>query len=115
MKKRLELYHKGEFNALYFLTIHKSKGLAFDNVFVIGVNDGGLPSNRAVPPSDVNVVECREKAEPSTTTEEERRLMCVAATRAKHNLYVTFPKTVQGKPSKRSIFLKELNLPMKNG
>lgn len=115
MKKHLELYHKGEYNALYFLTIHKSKGLAFDNVFVIGVNDGGLPSNRAVPLSKMDIVECREKAEPPTTIEEERRLMYVAATRAKHNLYVTFPKTIQDKPSKRSIFIKELNLPLRNG
>ncbi|WP_053325238.1 ATP-dependent helicase [Paenibacillus peoriae] len=115
MKKYLELYHKGEYNALYFLTIHKSKGLAFNNVFVIGVNDGGLPSNRAVPLSKVNIMECKEKAEPPTTHEEERRLMYVAATRAKNNLYVTFPKTIQDKPSKRSIFIKELKLPLKNG
>ncbi|QTH44021.1 ATP-dependent helicase [Cohnella sp. LGH] len=115
MKKHLVLYHKGEYNALYFLTIHKSKGLAFNNVFVIAVNDGGLPSNRAVPLSKINLTECREKAEPPTTVEEERRLMYVAATRAKHNLYVTFPKTIQDKPSKRSIFIKELSLPLRNG
>lgn len=115
MKKHLELYHKGEYNALYFLTIHKSKGLAFNNVFVIGVNDGALPSRRAVPLSSVDMNECKEKAEPPTTHEEERRLMYVAATRAKNNLYVTFPKTIQDKPSKRSIFIKELRMPLKNG
>jgi len=115
MKKYIELYHKGEYNALYFLTIHKSKGLAFNNVFVIGVNDGGLPSNRAVPLSKIDIVQCKEKAEPPTTIEEERRLMYVAATRAKHNLYVTFPKTIQDKPSKRSVFIKELNIPIRNG
>ncbi|SCX81473.1 DNA helicase-2 / ATP-dependent DNA helicase PcrA [Paenibacillus polysaccharolyticus] len=115
MKKHLELYHKGEYNALYFLTIHKSKGLAFNNVFVIGVHDGALPSNRAVALSSVDMNECKEKAEPPTTHEEERRLMYVAATRAKNNLYVTFPKTIQDKPSKRSIFIKELRMPLKNG
>ncbi|MCK6075363.1 ATP-dependent helicase [Paenibacillus silvae] len=115
MKKHLELYHKGEYNALYFLTIHKSKGLAFNNVFVIGVHDGALPSNRAVALSSVDMNECKEKAEPPTTHEEERRLMYVAATRAKNNLYVTFPKTIQDKPSKRSIFIKELRMQLKNG
>lgn len=115
MKKNLERYHKGEYNALQFMTIHKSKGLAFTNVFVIGVYDGGLPSVRAIPLRDINLIDCREKAEPLTTIEEERRLMYVAATRAKHNLYITFPQTVQGKPVKRSIFLKELQLPIQNG
>lgn len=115
MKKNLERYHKGEYNALQFMTIHKSKGLAFANVFVIGVYDGGLPSGRAVPLREIDLVECREKAEPLTTIEEERRLMYVAATRAKKNLYLTFPKTVQGKPVKRSIFLRELQLPIQNG
>ncbi|WP_199926726.1 UvrD-helicase domain-containing protein [Brevibacillus brevis] len=110
MKKHLELYHKGEYNALSFVTIHKSKGLAYENVFVIGVYDGGLPSKRAVPLGTINMTLCREKAEPPTTIEEERRLMYVAVTRAKQNLYVTFPKTIQGKPCRRSIFLKELNL-----
>lgn len=115
MKKNLERYHKGEYNALQFMTIHKSKGLAFANVFVIGVYDGGLPSGKAVPLREIDIVECREKAEPLTTIEEERRLMYVAATRAKKNLYLTFPKTVQGKPVKRSIFLRELQLPIQNG
>lgn len=115
MEKHLQLYYKGEYNALYFLTIHRSKGLAYDNVFVIGVHHGGLPSKRAVPLKSIKMAECKEKAEPPTTVEEERRLMYVAVTRAKHNLYVTFPKIVQGKPSRRSTFIKELNLELRNG
>ncbi|GMX67457.1 ATP-dependent helicase [Paenibacillus elgii] len=110
MKENLEKYHKGEYNALYFLTIHRSKGLAFKNVFVIGVYDGGLPSSRAVKLEDVDLEECREKAEPPTTVEEERRLMYVAVTRAKKNVYVTFPKKVMNRIANRSVFLKELNL-----
>ncbi|WP_411347114.1 ATP-dependent helicase [Paenibacillus sp. WLX2291] len=114
MKKNVEAYRKGEYNALCFMTIHKSKGLAFDNVFVIGVYHGGLPSIRALPVSQVNLDECREKAEPVTTLEEERRLMYVAVTRAKHNVYITFPQMSQNQPVKRSIFIKELGLPLKN-
>lgn len=46
MKKRLDKYHKGTFNAIYLLTIHKSKGLSFKNVFLIGLYDEGLPSKK---------------------------------------------------------------------
>ncbi|MGG0173399.1 3'-5' exonuclease [Paenibacillus dokdonensis] len=97
---------------MYFLTIHGSKGLAFENVFVIGCYDGGLPSGHAVELKDVDVQSCREKAEPPTTLEEERRLMYVAVTRAKQKLYITYPKTIQDKPCGKSGFLKELNLPI---
>ncbi|WP_341282072.1 UvrD-helicase domain-containing protein [Paenibacillus sp. FSL H8-0537] len=114
MKENLKKYHDKKYNALYFLTIHGSKGLAFENVFVIGCYDGGLPSNHAVKLKEVDVQSCREKAEPPTTEEEERRLMYVAVTRAKKRVYVTFPKTVQDKPSARSKFLGELNLPIIN-
>ncbi|GKS10867.1 DNA helicase [Paenibacillus chitinolyticus] len=112
MKENLKKYHADKYNALYFLTIHGSKGLAFENVFVIGCNDGGLPSSHAVELKDVDIHSCREKAEPPTTKEEERRLMYVAVTRAKKKLYVTFPKTIQEKPCGSSKFLKELNLPI---
>ncbi|WP_139996310.1 ATP-dependent helicase [Paenibacillus paridis] len=114
MKKQLIIYQKGELNALYFLTIHKSKGLAFDNVFVMGVYAGGLPHHKSVPLSKINMDECKEMADPPTSVEEERRLMYVATTRAKYNLYVTFPRTIQDRPSKRSPFIKELGLSLIN-
>ncbi|WP_289137733.1 UvrD-helicase domain-containing protein [uncultured Brevibacillus sp.] len=114
MKENLEKYHKGEYNALYFLTIHGSKGLAFENVFVIGCYDGGLPSNKSVELKEVDIQSCKEKAEPPTTVEEERRLMYVAVTRARERVYVIFPKKKQDKPVGRSKFLKELNLPIVN-
>ncbi|WP_181022659.1 3'-5' exonuclease [Brevibacillus laterosporus] len=73
----------------------------------------GLPSNKAVKLKDVDKT-YREKAEPATMVEEERRLMYVAVTRAKKRLYVTLPKKKQDKPCGRSKFLKELNLPIVN-
>lgn len=59
------------------LTMHTSKGLEFDYVFVVGLNDGVVPNSRAV----------FEKGE--TGLEEERRLMYVAMTRAKKQLFLT--------------------------
>jgi DNA helicase-2/ATP-dependent DNA helicase PcrA len=58
-------------------TVHQSKGLEFDVVFVIGVADGMFPGRRAIEAGDV---------------EEERRLFYVAVTRAKNELYICYPK-----------------------
>ncbi|MBC2596646.1 ATP-dependent helicase [Bacillus velezensis] len=112
MKKQLNEYHAGNLNALYLMTIHKSKGLSIPNVFIIGLHNEGLPIKQ-VNLDNYSLQDQIEKAEPPTTIEEERRLMYVAVTRPQHNLYVTFPKTINNKPCKRSIFLKELKIPIK--
>ncbi|MCC2384501.1 UvrD-helicase domain-containing protein [Bacillus cereus] len=113
MKDRLKKYNEGKLNALYLLTIHKSKGLAFDNVFIIGVHNEGLPSHKAIKLDKSKLNNFIQKADPPSTIEEERRLMYVAITRAKKNLYITFPKLINDKPCKRSIFLKETALEFK--
>ncbi len=56
------------------MTIHASKGLEFDNVFVIGLSEGIFPSERSVLESG------------KAGLEEERRLAYVAFTRAKKRL-----------------------------
>lgn len=56
------------------MSLHNAKGLEFDAVFVIGVEDGVLPHSRAL----------EEGGE-----EEERRLFYVAMTRARRKLYLT--------------------------
>jgi ATP-dependent DNA helicase UvrD/PcrA len=58
-------------------TIHQAKGLEFDAVFVIMLCDGLFPSTRSID-SDEGV-------------EEERRLFYVAVTRAKNELYLSYP------------------------
>lgn len=60
-------------NYVTVATIHAVKGLEFDNVFIIGLEEGVFPSSAAINNGDV---------------EEERRLMYVAITRAKQRLYV---------------------------
>ena len=61
------------------MTIHSAKGLEFETVFVAGVEEGILPHLN----SKGNV----------KATEEERRLMYVAMTRAKKDLYLTACET----------------------
>jgi DNA helicase-2/ATP-dependent DNA helicase PcrA len=58
-------------------TIHQAKGLEFDVVFVIMLCDGLFPSARSM--------------ESPEGEEEERRLFYVAITRAKNELYLSYP------------------------
>ena len=58
-------------------TIHQAKGLEFDVVFVIMLCDGLFPSARSM--------------ETDEGEEEERRLFYVAITRAKNELYLSYP------------------------
>ena len=64
-------------DALTISTIHSAKGLEWDSVFIIGAVDGRFPSAYSF----------NSKEE----MEEELRLMYVAATRAKNNLYISYP------------------------
>jgi DNA helicase-2/ATP-dependent DNA helicase PcrA len=58
-------------------TSHQAKGLEFDVVFVIMLCDGLFPSARSL--------------ESTEGEEEERRLMYVAITRARNELYLSYP------------------------
>src|SRR5580658_9498820 len=58
-------------------TIHQAKGLEFDAVFVIMLCDGLFPSSRSIESGDGE--------------EEERRLFYVAITRARNELYLSYP------------------------
>ncbi len=58
------------------LTVHSAKGMEFDVVFVVGMNEGTFPDYRAK----------------GSALEEERRNAFVAVTRSRRLLYMTFPK-----------------------
>jgi DNA helicase-2/ATP-dependent DNA helicase PcrA len=82
---------------LILSTVHQAKGLEWDIVFVIGLNDGRFPSSRSLK---------------TDYEEEERRLFYVAVTRARDDLYLCYPMTSEEwhglgflKPSR---FVKEL-------
>jgi DNA helicase-2/ATP-dependent DNA helicase PcrA len=113
MKKRLQDYDQEKLNAVYLLSIHASKGLGKKTVFIKGVYQDALPNHHTVEKAECDLQRAKEEAAPPTTMEEQRRLMYVALTRAKENLYVTYPKTVNNKTVTASPFLKEAGLPLK--
>ncbi len=63
--------------AVNLSSVHQAKGLEFHAVFVIWLTDGMFPSSRSLETRDA--------------IEEERRLFYVAITRAKDELYLTYP------------------------
>lgn len=70
---------------LVLSTIHSAKGLEWNSVFVLYALDGRFPSTRA--------------AASEEAMEEERRLMYVACTRAKENLFITYPINIYDRES----------------
>ncbi|HEY5992960.1 MAG TPA: ATP-dependent helicase, partial [Candidatus Udaeobacter sp.] len=64
--------------AVNLSTVHQAKGLEFHTVFVIWLTDGMFPSSRSLNMRDA--------------LEEERRLFYVAITRARDELYLTYPQ-----------------------
>jgi DNA helicase II / ATP-dependent DNA helicase PcrA len=86
-------------DAVKLTTVHQAKGLEYDVVFVIGLADGQFPGRRSIEAGDV---------------EEERRLFYVAVTRARNELYLSFPKIASrpgpgGMMLTPSRFLQELS------
>jgi ATP-dependent DNA helicase UvrD/PcrA len=63
--------------AVNLSSVHQAKGLEYHTVFVIWLSDGMFPSTRSLETRDA--------------IEEERRLFYVAITRARDELYLTFP------------------------
>jgi DNA helicase-2/ATP-dependent DNA helicase PcrA len=87
-------------------TIHSAKGLEWHTVFIIHAVEGYFPSSRSV--------------ESIEQLEEERRLMYVASTRAKQNLFVTYPMNLFDRAagmtfSKPSRFITEMNPDLAEG
>ncbi|MGB3072193.1 MAG: UvrD-helicase domain-containing protein [Ottowia sp.] len=85
-------------DAVQLMTVHASKGLEFDAVFITGLEEGLFPHENSM--SDYEGLE------------EERRLMYVAITRARKRLYLCHAQTRmlhgQTRYNVRSRFLEEL-------
>ncbi|MGX3010396.1 ATP-dependent helicase [Helicobacter sp. 23-1044] len=85
-------------DGVHLLTIHASKGLEFESVYIIDLMDGRFPNFKLMAKTG--------------SLEEERRLFYVATTRAKRNLYYCFAYFDSAKNTNYlpSIFLKEAGL-----
>ena len=86
-------------NRVTLMTVHSAKGLEYDYVYIVGMEEGLFPSSRSV--------------ESLSDLEEERRLMYVAITRAKRAVMLSYAemrrvwgKTENASPSR---FLKEID------
>ena len=81
-------------NQVELMTVHNSKGLEFDYVFVVGVNDGIFPSSKSSSLQEL---------------QEERRLLYVAMTRAQKQLFICMSggKNYSGEELKVSRFIEE--------
>ena len=86
-------------NRVTLMTVHSAKGLEYDYIYIVGMEEGLFPSSRSV--------------ESVQELEEERRLMYVAITRAKKAAMLSFSelrrvwgKTESASPSR---FLKEID------
>lgn len=88
-------------DAVTLATLHSSKGLEFENVYIIDANEGIMPYKKAVLEKDI---------------EEERRLFYVGMTRAKTNLSIYSVKSVNDKTAQTSRFVRESkeNISLKN-
>ena len=71
-------------------TVHSAKGLEWHTVFIIWTLDGRFPSHHAMDKPDA--------------LEEERRLLYVAATRAKERLFLTYPTPVYDRASQSYLY-----------
>jgi DNA helicase-2/ATP-dependent DNA helicase PcrA len=69
---------QGKKDGVRLMTLHQAKGLEFDCVFIIGLEEGILPHSRS--------------SNDHFQIEEERRLFYVGITRARERLYITNAK-----------------------
>jgi len=92
--------HQCHQDGVALLTVHSSKGLEFDVVFVVGLNEGVFPDYRA---------------KSADTLAEEKRNLFVAVTRSRRLLYLSYPEEREMpwgdvKPQFPSRFLRDLEL-----
>ena len=94
------IYTKNKDIDITFMSIHKSKGLEYDNVIILNNIDDklGFP-NQIIDNRILRLVSSKSKY----PFDEERRLFYVALTRTKNKVYLITEK------GKESIFIKELN------
>jgi DNA helicase-2/ATP-dependent DNA helicase PcrA len=69
---------EAQMGSVTLMTMHAAKGLEFDNVFIVGLEEYGFPHSRAL-----------SNDAPESELEEERRLAYVGMTRARMRLFLS--------------------------
>jgi len=95
----MDMNKEGNNNRVSLMSLHSAKGLEFEVVFMVGMEEGMLPHSRSfMDPGEM---------------EEERRLCYVGITRAKKHLYFTYTRSrfIYGnrQPSIRSRFIGDIS------
>lgn len=88
-----------ESETVTLMTVHSSKGLEFENVYVVGLAEGEMPSWQSC-----------NKGDNSRDMEEERRNCFVAITRTQEKLNLSTAKIYRGRSKEPSRFLKEMSI-----
>lgn len=91
-------------NSVQLLTVHRAKGLEFEHVFLIKVNDKKWGNNRNMQKINLpsGILKYDIANEVQDLNEDERRLFYVALTRAKKQIYISHTSTP-------SVFISEIN------
>ena len=89
---KIRMQKQEEKTGIALATFHSAKGLEFEQVYIIDVNEGIMPYKKAVLEQEI---------------EEERRMFYVGMTRAKKNLHLYSASQVNHKDAEISRFIKE--------
>ena len=99
-------------NSIKLMTVHKSKGLEFEHIFLIKVLSGKWDNTHSrdllklplgISRSDAIQIDNKD-------VEEDRRLFYVALTRVKNQIYISYPRfNDSGKEQLHSIFINEID------
>ena len=90
--QKIRMQKQEQKDGVVLATLHSAKGLEFEHVYIVDVNEGVMPYKKAVLEQEV---------------EEERRMFYVGMTRAKQNLHLFSTKQVNHKDAEISRFIKE--------
>lgn len=100
----------GNTKGIQFITLHSSKGLEFDTVFIIGCNESAWNSKNGSSHFVIPTV-TQNKSDEINKLEEQRRLFYVGMTRAENQLYICYSKrSKDGKAVKKLQFIEELRV-----
>lgn len=94
--ERLSRIQNQNENSVSLATLHSSKGLEYNTVYIVDVNEGLMPYKKAVLDQDI---------------EEERRMFYVGMTRAKKELNIFSVQNLNNKEMDISRFVKESKIP----